>query len=191
MAKIKTINNISEVGTDILKERGYSVSAEIENPDGIIIRSANILDFEPNDNLLAIARAGAGYNNIPVERCTKDGIVVFNSPGANAEAVKELVMCELILASRDVLGSIEWVKSISDMGDEIPALVEKGKSSFAGPELMGKTLGVIGLGIIPASQREETDGTFPDQFSPLGTVEQLTGDIKEISRTDGDGIVVI
>ena len=146
MAKIKTINNISEVGTDILKERGYSVSAEIENPDGIIIRSANILDFEPNDNLLAIARAGAGYNNIPVERCTKDGIVVFNSPGANAEAVKELVMCELILASRDVLGSIEWVKSISDMGDEIPALVEKGKSSFAGPELMGKTLGVIGLG---------------------------------------------
>ena len=146
MAKIKTINNISEVGTDILKERGYSVSAEIENPDGIIIRSANILDFEPNDNLLAIARAGAGYNNIPVERCTKDGIVVFNSPGANAEAVKELVMCELILASRDVLGSIEWVKSISDMGDEIPALVEKGKSSFAGPELIGKTLGVIGLG---------------------------------------------
>ncbi|MBQ2564447.1 MAG: phosphoglycerate dehydrogenase [Oscillospiraceae bacterium] len=146
MAKIKTINNISEVGTDILKERGYTVSAEIENPDGIIIRSANILDFEPNDNLLAIARAGAGYNNIPVERCTKEGVVVFNSPGANAEAVKELEMCELILASRDVLGSIEWVKSISDMGDEIPALVEKGKSSFAGPELMGKTLGVIGLG---------------------------------------------
>ena len=99
MAKIKTINNISEVGTDILKDRGYTVSAEIENPDGIIIRSANILDFEPKDNLLAIARAGAGYNNIPVERCTKEGVVVFNSPGANAEAVKELEMCELILAS--------------------------------------------------------------------------------------------
>lgn len=146
MAKIKTINNISEFGTDALLERGYAVSPDVENPDGIIIRSANILDFEPNSNLLAIARAGAGYNNIPVERCTEKGIVVFNSPGANAEAVKELEMCELILASRDVLGSIEWVKSIADMGDEIPALVEKGKSSFAGPELKGKTLGVIGLG---------------------------------------------
>ena len=146
MAKIKTINNISHIGTDVLIEKGYEVSADLTSPDGIIIRSENILDFEPEENLLAIARAGAGYNNIPVERCTKKGIVVFNSPGANAEAVKELVMCELILASRDVLGSIDWVKSIADMGDEIPALVEKGKASFAGPELKGKVLGVVGLG---------------------------------------------
>lgn len=146
MAKIKTINNISSVGINVLLEKGYEVSPDIKNPDAIIIRSENILDYQPEENLLAIARAGAGYNNIPVDRCTENGVVVFNSPGANAEAVKELVMCELILASRDVLGSIEWVKSIADMGDEVPALVEKGKSSFAGPELKGKVLGVVGLG---------------------------------------------
>jgi len=96
--------------------------------------------------LLCIGRCGAGYNNIPVARCTEAGIVVFNSPGANAEAVKELVLCELVMASRDVLGSIEWVRSIADRGEEIPALVEKGKSSFSGPELKGKSLGVVGLG---------------------------------------------
>jgi len=146
MRKIKTINNISRTGTDILKERGYEVGPDIDNPDGIIIRSKDILDFEPKENLLCIARAGAGYNNIPIRRCTENGVVVFISPGANAEAVKELVMCELVLASRDVLGSIDWVKSIANMGDDIPDLVEKGKSSFSGPELKGKTLGVIGLG---------------------------------------------
>ena len=146
MKKIKTINNISKIGTDILVERGYEVSPDIENPDAIIIRSQNILDMVPNKELLCIARAGAGFNNIPIETCTEHGVVVFISPGANAEAVKEMVMCELVMASRDVLGSIEWVKSIKDMGDDIPALVEKGKKSFAGPELAGKTLGVIGLG---------------------------------------------
>jgi D-3-phosphoglycerate dehydrogenase len=146
MIRIKTINNISPLGTDLLSERGFSVSADFDDPDGIIVRSANLLDYEPQSNLLCIGRAGAGYNNIPVSRCTERGIVVFNSPGANAEAVKELVLCELVMASRDVLGSIDWVKSIADMGDEIPALVEKGKSSFAGPELMGKTIGIVGLG---------------------------------------------
>jgi len=146
MIEVKTINNISPLGTDILVERGCSVSPTIENPDGIIVRSADLLEYEFGDKLLCIGRAGAGYNNIPIQRCTENGIVVFNSPGANAEAVKELVICELVMASRDVLGSIDWVKSIADRGDEIPALVEKGKSSFAGPELMGKTIGVIGLG---------------------------------------------
>jgi D-3-phosphoglycerate dehydrogenase len=104
----------------------------------------HIYDFP--QQLLAIGRAGAGTNNIPIPECTKRGIVVFNSPGANAEAVKEQVICAMVLSSRDVLGSIEWVKSIADKGDEIPTLVEKGKSNFAGPELLGKTLGVIGLG---------------------------------------------
>jgi len=146
MIRIKTINNISPLGTDLLSERGFSVSADFDDPDGIIVRSANLLDYVPQSNLLCIGRAGAGYNNIPVSRCTERGIVVFNSPGANAEAVKELVLCELVMASRDVLGSIDWVKSIADMGEEIPALVEKGKSSFAGPELMGKTIGIVGLG---------------------------------------------
>ena len=146
MIKVKTINNISPLGTQILIERGFAVGPDINDPDGILVRSANLLEMEPEKNLLCIGRCGAGYNNIPVERCSEKGIVVFNSPGANAEAVKELVLCELVLASRDVLGSIDWVKSIADRGEEIPALVEKGKSSFAGPELKGKTLGVVGLG---------------------------------------------
>ena len=146
MIKVKTINNISPLGTQILIERGFAVGPDINDPDGILVRSANLLEMEPEKNLLCIGRCGAGYNNIPVERCSEKGIVVFNSPGANAEAVKELVLCELVLASRDVLGSIDWVKSIADRGDEIPSLVEKGKSSFAGPELKGKTLGVVGLG---------------------------------------------
>ena len=112
----------------------------------MLIRSAELHDYPFNEELLCIARAGAGYNNIPVEDCAEKGIVVFNSPGANAEAVKELEMCSLVLASREVLGSIEWVKSIAGEGEKIPGLVEKGKNAFGGPELMGKTMGVIGLG---------------------------------------------
>lgn len=146
MFNIKTINKISEDGTDVLIKRGCNVSADEANPDGIIVRSADLTGMEFNEELKAIARAGAGYNNIPVERCSENGIVVFNSPGANAVAVKELELCSLVMSSRDVLGSIDWVKSIANCGDEIPALVEKGKSSFEGPELLGKTLGVIGLG---------------------------------------------
>lgn len=146
MIKVKTINNISPLGTQILTERGLTVGPDIDDPNGILVRSANLNEMKFGGNLLCIGRCGAGYNNIPVTRCSENGITVFNSPGANAEAVKELVLCELVMASRDVLGSIEWVKSIADKGDEIPALVEKGKSSFAGPELKGKILGVVGLG---------------------------------------------
>ena len=146
MIKVKTINNISPLGTQILTERGLTVGPDIDDPNGILVRSANLNEMKFGGNLLCIGRCGAGYNNIPVARCSENGIVVFNSPGANAEAVKELVLCELVMASRDVLGSIEWVKSIADKGEEIPALVEKGKSSFAGPELKGKILGVVGLG---------------------------------------------
>lgn len=146
MFNIKTINNISPMGLDKLVKYGCNVSADEENPDGIIIRSADMHEYVPNENLLGIARAGAGYNNIPVDKFAEMGIVVFNSPGANAEAVKEQTVCSLVMASRDVLGSIEWVRSIADRGDEIPELVEKGKSNFAGPELMDKTIGVLGLG---------------------------------------------
>ena len=146
MKKIRTINNISPLGTQILIERGLAVGPDIADPDGILVRSADLNNMEFGAGLLCIGRCGAGYNNIPVARCTEGGIVVFNSPGANAEAVKELVLCELVMASRDVLGSIEWVRSIADRGEEIPALVEKGKSSFSGPELKGKSLGVVGLG---------------------------------------------
>lgn len=146
MYNIKTINKISPVGLDKLKAKGCNVGEDIAAPDGIIVRSADMHDYEVNPELLGVARAGAGYNNIPIDELAEKGIVVFNSPGANAEAVKEQTVCSMVLASRDVVGSIEWVKSIADQGDKIPTLVEKGKSNFAGPELMGKTVGVLGLG---------------------------------------------
>lgn len=150
MFKIKTMNTISESGLALFEKRGYEFGKETENPDAMLIRSADLHGYAFNEELVAIGRAGAGTNNIPVEDCAEKGIVVFNSPGANAEAVKEQEMMSLVMASRDVLGSIEYVKSIADRGEEIPALVEKGKNSFAGPELMGKTLGVIGLGAVGA-----------------------------------------
>ena len=146
MYNIKTINNISPVGLDVLFRLGCTVGADVKDPGGIIVRSADMHGYEPDASLLAVARAGAGYNNIPIERFAEQGIVVFNSPGANAVAVKEQSLCSLVMASRDVLGSIDWVKSIAGEGERIPALVEKGKSNFAGPELMGKTVGVLGLG---------------------------------------------
>lgn len=146
MFNIKTINNISPVGLEKLREYGCAVGENVQAPEGIIVRSADMHAYEVNPELLGIARAGAGYNNIPVDRLAEKGIVVFNSPGANAEAVKEQTVCSMVLASRDVIGSIEWVKSIAGEGDRIPELVEKGKSDFAGPELMGKTVGVLGLG---------------------------------------------
>ena len=150
MLKIKTMNTISEHGTGALEKHGCLVGPEVENPDGLLIRSANIHGMEFGENLLAIARAGAGFNNIPIEECAERGIVVFNSPGANAEAVKEQEIASLVMASRDIVGGIEWVRSIAHEGDSIPEIVEKGKSSFAGPELLGKTLGVVGLGAIGA-----------------------------------------
>ena len=150
MLKIRTMNTISEHGTGALEKHGCLVGPEVENPDGLLIRSANIHGMEFGENLLAIARAGAGFNNIPIEECAERGIVVFNSPGANAEAVKEQEIASLVMASRDIVGGIEWVRSIAHEGDSIPEIVEKGKSSFAGPELLGKTLGVVGLGAIGA-----------------------------------------
>lgn len=146
MYDIKTINNISPMGIDYLKRYGCNVAEDIDDPRGIIVRSADMHGYVPNASLLAVARAGAGYNNIPIEKFAEMGIVVFNSPGANAVAVKEQTVCSLVMASRDVVGAVEWVKSISDRGESIPELVEKGKSQFAGPELLGKTIGVLGLG---------------------------------------------
>lgn len=150
MFKIKTMNSISESGLSYLASHGCEVGPDVENPDGMLIRSADLHEMAFDPELLAISRAGAGYNNIPVEECAEKGIVVFNSPGANAQAVKEQEVMSLIMSSRDVPGAIEWVRSIADRGEEIPGLVEKGKNAFAGPELMGKTLGVIGLGAIGA-----------------------------------------
>lgn len=144
--RIKTMNSISELGTNYLSENGCEVGRDVENPHALLIRSSDIHDMHFGSELLCIGRAGSGTNNIPVGKCTDLGIAVFNAPGANAEAVKELTLCSLVMSSRDVLGSIDWTRSISDCGEKIPEMVEKGKSSFIGPELYGKTLGVIGLG---------------------------------------------
>ena len=150
MFEIKTMNNIAPQGLEELAARNLTVNVDAENPDGLLIRSAKLHDAVFGDKLLAIARAGVGTDNVPVARCTEQGIAVFNTAGANAVAVKELAVCALILASRDVVGGIEWCKTIADKGDEVAALVEKGKSNFVGPELLGKTLGLIGLGNVGA-----------------------------------------
>ena len=147
MYDILTLNKIAKVGLDKLGE-GYKISDDSANPDGVLVRSAAMHDMELGDNLKAIARAGAGTNNIPVEKCAEQGIVVFNTPGANANAVKELVVAGLFLASRDIVGGIEWAKTLKSEGDAVAKLVEKGKSTYAGPEIGGKTIGVIGLGAI-------------------------------------------
>ena len=150
MFNVQTLNKISPVGTAVLSADKYNVSSDVENPDAILVRSAKLHDMEFGDKLLCIARAGAGTNNIPVDRCSESGIVVFNTPGANAEAVKELVICSMLLSSRKIVDGIQWVKSISDQGDAVAGMVEKGKSAFVGPEIKGKALGVIGLGAIGA-----------------------------------------
>lgn len=147
MYKIKTYNKISKIGLNVFDDK-YTVGDEVENPDGAIVRSAALHDVEFPDTLKAIARAGAGTNNIPIDRCSEQGIVVFNTPGANANAVKELVIAGMLIGSRRVVSAIEWAKTLKGQGDEVGKLVEKGKSAFAGPELKGKKLGVIGLGAI-------------------------------------------
>ena len=147
MYQIQTLNKISKKGLAVLDEN-YTCADETENPDGIILRSFKMHDMELPESLRAVARAGAGVNNIPIDKCTDKGIVVFNTPGANANAVKELVLGALFLASRKVVQGIEWEKTLIGNGDDIPSLVEKGKSAFAGPEIEGKTLGVVGLGAI-------------------------------------------
>lgn len=148
MYSIQTLNKIAACGTDLLDKSKYAISDDAANPDAILVRSAAMHDMELGSNLLAIARAGAGVNNIPIDKCSEKGIVVFNTPGANANAVKELVICGLLLASRKIVPSTEWIKTLKGKGDEVGKLVEKGKSQFVGPEIMGKKLGVIGLGAI-------------------------------------------
>ncbi|MDE7003630.1 MAG: phosphoglycerate dehydrogenase [Oscillospiraceae bacterium] len=151
MFKIKTMNKIAPVGLERLGADSYAVGDGVENEDAILVRSAKLHDYEFPASLWAIARAGAGVNNIPIERCSEAGVVVFNTPGANANAVKELVLCAMLLASRDVIGGAQWVREQAGVpGVDIPAAVEKGKSAFVGPELYRKTLGVVGLGAIGA-----------------------------------------
>lgn len=147
MFRIKTLNEISPVINKVFTA-DYAVGSEIDSEDAIIVRSAKMHDMPISDSLLAVARAGAGYNNIPVDKCSERGIVVFNTPGANANAVKELTIAGMLLAGRDIVGGIEWARTLKGEGDKVAALVEKGKNHFVGPELKGKKLAVIGLGAI-------------------------------------------
>ena len=147
MADILCLNKISPVGLDKLDKNYYTIGDRVDMPDGILVRSAAMHDMDFNENLLCIARAGAGVNNIPIDRCSKAGIVVFNTPGANANAVKELAICALMLSSRKIVEGSMWAQSLKDDAD-VAKTVEKGKSQFGGVELTGKKLGVIGLGAI-------------------------------------------
>lgn len=148
MYNIKLLNKISNVGLKKYDTSKYVYGDDVQNPDAVMVRSASMHDMQMPESLLAIARAGAGTNNIPVSDCADKGIVVFNTPGANANAVKELVILGLLLSSRKVTKAVDWCKTIKGEGDNVGKTVEKGKSAFAGPEIKGKTLGVIGLGAI-------------------------------------------
>lgn len=148
MFKIQTFNKIASDGLALFSRENYEIASEILNPDAALVRSASLHEMEIPKTIKAIARAGAGVNNIPIATCTEKGIVVFNTPGANANAVKELVIAALLFSSRPVHKATQWAKSLTGKGDEIPDLTEKGKSQFVGPEIKGKTLGIIGLGAI-------------------------------------------
>ena len=187
MHNILCLNKISPLGTDRLGEN-YTYAAEIENPEGILVRSAAMHDMELPNSLLAIARAGAGVNNIPVEKCAEAGIVVFNTPGANANAVKELVLAALLLTSRKIVPAIEWAQTLKGTAD-ISKQVEKGKSAFAGPEILGKKLGVIGLGAIGVlvANAAQTLGMQVYGFDPFLSVDaawNLSSDIVKAASVD-------
>ena len=148
MYHIQTLNKISAAGLKRFEPEHYQVSDSQTNPEGIMVRSAKLLDMDFPSELLAIARAGVGVNNIPIERCSEAGIAVFSTPGANANAVKELVLCAMLIGSRDIPGALNWVREQAASGVEVSTVVEKGKSAFVGPEIFRKTLGVVGLGAI-------------------------------------------
>ena len=148
MYTIKTLNKIANAGLDLLDKDNFNIVEDSDNPEAILVRSASMHEMDIPESLLAIARAGAGTNNIPIDKCSENGVVVFNTPGANANAVKELVIAALLLSSRKIVDGIEWAKTLEGKGDEVTKLVEKGKSQFVGPEILGKKLGVVGLGAI-------------------------------------------
>lgn len=183
MFKIQTLNAIDPKGLSLLPLGGYEIASEIPNPDAIVLRSHKMHDMELPPSLKAIARAGAGVNNIPIDRCTEKGIVVFNTPGANANGVKEMVIAGLMLASRDIIDGAIWVRSLKDKGSKIPALVEKGKKDFVGQEIKGKTLAVIGLGAIGVlvANAAKSLGMNVVGYDPYISVEQA---LKLSNRVD-------
>ncbi len=187
MFKIMTVNKISPRGLELFPRDQYEVASELSNPDAIMVRSSPIHDMEFPESVKAIARAGVGTNNIPVERCTEKGIVVFNTPGANANAVKELVVAGLLLSCRRLYEGISWTKSLLGQTEDIPGMVEQHKNQFAGPELMGKTLGVIGLGAIGVMVANAAIGMGMRVigYDPFISVESAWRLSREVIRAEG------
>jgi len=185
MFKIKTLNKISPLGLDLFPKDKYEVGNDIANPDAILVRSAEMGDMEIPSSVIAIARAGAGYNNIPVQRCSDSGIVVFNTPGANANAVKELTLASLFLSSRNIVGGINWTSTVADKPD-VAELVEKEKSKFTGPEIKGKTLGVVGLGAIGVMVANDAISLGMDVigYDPYISVDAAWNLSREVIRAD-------
>ncbi len=182
MYEIKTMNNIAQAGLNILGSKGIMVNVEAEDPDALLIRSAKIHDMPFGDRLLAIGRAGVGTDNVPIDRCTEKGIVVFNAAGANAQAVVELAVCSLILASRNIMDGAFWARSLAGR-DNIEAEVESGKKNYVGPEIMGKTLGIIGLGNIGSRIANAAIGLGMDVigYDPYMSVEsawRISGEVR-------------
>lgn len=187
MRKIHCLNAISKEGTELFTEN-YKLTDNITEAEGILVRSAAMHDMEFGENLMAIARAGAGVNNIPLDECAKDGIVVFNTPGANANGVKELVIAGLLMASRDIAGGIEWCRENKSDSD-IAKTAEKAKKEFAGCEIKGKKLGVIGLGAIGAEVANAAAGLGMnvygyDPFISVNAAWMLSRDVKHITSVD-------
>ncbi|MFZ5975500.1 MAG: 3-phosphoglycerate dehydrogenase family protein [Bacillota bacterium] len=184
MIKIKTLNQISTIIYNYLPQDKYLISPDVENPDAILVRSASCHDLTFNDNLLAIARAGVGVNNIPIPECTRRGIAVFNTPGANANAVKELVLTAMFFVSRNIIPAMEWVQTLKGKGDEVSELVERGKRQFVGPELKGKKLGVVGLGSIGVMVANDatTLGMEVMGYDPFISVESAWGLSSSVTR---------
>jgi D-3-phosphoglycerate dehydrogenase len=187
MYKIQTLNKISPIGLEHFSRDLYEVASEILHPDAIIARSYNMLEMELPHSLKVIARAGAGVNNIPVEKCSERGIVVFNTPGANANSVKELVLAGLLLSSRKIIHGINWTKTLVGRGDEVTKLIEAEKSKFAGPEIMGKKLGVIGLGAVGVMVANDAAalGMEVTGYDPFISVESAWGLSRDIKRASG------
>jgi D-3-phosphoglycerate dehydrogenase len=180
------MNKIAPEGLDLFPRDKYEVASDLPNPDAILVRSADLLNMEFPASVKAIARAGAGVNNIPIPRCSENGIVVFNTPGANANAVKELVIASMLLSSRKIVDGINWCQTIKDQADAVPDLVEKGKSKFEGPELRGKTLGVIGLGAIGVMVANDAHalGMNVIGYDPFISVEAAWSLSRAINRAD-------
>ena len=186
MKNILTLNAISPVINDVF-DSTYNIANDVENPVGIMLRSFKMHDYELNQNTIAIARAGAGVNNIPCDKYAEQGVVVFNTPGANANAVKELVIAALLIGSRNIINANEWVKTLKGQGDEVGKLVEKGKSNFAGCEIKGKKLGVIGLGAIGALVANAAldlgmDVYGYDPFLSVGAALRLSSKVKIVKE---------